>query len=126
MPPSISELQREVARLQGALAQAQRRQAVARERETEGLAREVATAEVLRVIASSPTELESVLNAVAASAVRLCGAGDAIIYRVAKGTLRPTAGRGPAAARTLASSFEGLPMDGGSVGSVRAPSAGPP
>jgi GAF domain-containing protein len=44
--------------------------------------RESATSEILRTISSSPTELQSVLDAVAESASRLCNANDATIFRV--------------------------------------------
>ncbi|PYM11209.1 MAG: hypothetical protein DMD81_27585, partial [Candidatus Rokuibacteriota bacterium] len=46
------------------------------------LDRQTATADVLRIIAQSPTELQPVLDAIAASAVRLCAASDAVIERL--------------------------------------------
>ena len=42
---------------------------------------QAATGEILRVISGSPAELQPVLEAVAASAVRLCESIDATIYR---------------------------------------------
>jgi GAF domain-containing protein len=56
---------------------------------TESLEQQTATAEVLRVIASSPTDLQAVLDAVLESAARLCDAPSAWCYRVDGGVLRP-------------------------------------
>ena len=49
---------------------------------TEALDRQTATADVLRIIAQSPTELQPVLDAIAASALRLCAASDVVIERL--------------------------------------------
>src|SRR5215472_15300286 len=49
---------------------------------TESLDRQTATADVLRIIAQSPTDLGPVLDAIATSAVRLCAASDAVIERL--------------------------------------------
>ena len=43
---------------------------------------QTATSEILGVIASSPTDIQPVLDVVAENAARLCDASDALIYRV--------------------------------------------
>jgi len=76
-----ARLSDELERRNGALAQA--------------LERETATADILRVISSSPTELQPVLDAVAERAARVCGARDAVIRRLEGGVLRRVAHHGP-------------------------------
>ncbi len=71
---------------------------------TEALEQQTATAEILRVISSSPTDIQPVLNAVAESAARLCGASDVIIRRADGDVLRAVAHLGsmPVAADAVA------------------------
>jgi len=62
---------------------------------TEALEQQTATSEILRVISSSPTNIQPVLDAVAASAARVCGATDALIMRVEEQDMRRVAHFGP-------------------------------
>jgi GAF domain-containing protein len=62
---------------------------------TESLEQQTATSEILRVISSSPTSVEPVFAAVAASAARLCDAYDATIHRTDADVLRLVAHEGP-------------------------------
>ena len=57
----------------------------------EALERQKATADILRVIARSPGDLQPVLDAMAETAARLCGANDVIIRRVDGDQLRMAA-----------------------------------
>jgi len=61
----------------------------------QALERQTATSEILRVISSSPMDVQPVLDAVAESATRLCGATDALVYRVETGMILRVAHFGP-------------------------------
>ena len=61
----------------------------------ESLEREAATSDILRMIAHSPTDLQTVLDAIAERAARLCDAEDAAIFRVDGNFLRLAAHFGP-------------------------------
>ena len=61
---------------------------------TEALERQTATSEILGVIASSPTDVQPVLEAVAENAARLCDSQDAQIYRVEGDMVRKVASYG--------------------------------
>jgi GAF domain-containing protein len=62
---------------------------------SESLEQQTVTSEILRVISSSPTDIQPVLDTVARSAMRLCAAYDAIILRMDGGVLRRVAHHGP-------------------------------
>jgi len=64
---------------------------------TEALEQQTATAEILRVISTSPTNLQPVLEAVVKSAARFCTAPDASIFRLDGDNLRADAHFGPVA-----------------------------
>jgi hypothetical protein len=61
----------------------------------ESLEQQTATSEILGVIASSPTDIQPVLEVVAENAARLCGANTASIFMLVGTRLRKVAGYGP-------------------------------
>ena len=61
----------------------------------EALEQQTATSEILGVIASSPTDIQPVLNAVAENAARLCEANDSLILRIDGEILKRVAHYGP-------------------------------
>src|SRR5262245_29817683 len=77
----IRELTKELSQARGELEEAREEQA--------------ATADILRVISSSPTDLQPVFAEIAASAARLCDAHDAVIRQVDGEVLRLVAHHGP-------------------------------
>src|SRR5262249_3985741 len=62
---------------------------------TESHEQQTSTSEILRVISSSPAELQPVLDAVVQSAARLCDAADAAVVRVDGNHYRLAATYGP-------------------------------
>ena len=62
---------------------------------TEALEQQTATSEILGVIASSPTEIQPVMDTIAENAAKVCGANDAVIRRVEGNVLRTAAHYGP-------------------------------
>jgi signal transduction histidine kinase len=67
----------------------------------ESLEQQTATSEILGVIASSPTDVQPVLDTVAANAARLCDAIDAVVFRIDGDALHPVAVHGPIPAEPI-------------------------
>jgi GAF domain-containing protein len=99
----LSELQAKNAHLTEAHAQV-----------TETLEQQTATAEILRVIASSPTDLQPVMEVVVENAARVCGATDSGIFLLEGEHMRPLARRG--SMRRPAAIGELVPVDRDTVG----------
>src|SRR5262249_12480594 len=77
----------------------------------ESLEQQTATSEILGVIASSPTDIQPVLDVVAQNAARVCGATDARVFRIEGDMLQLAASYGTAP-RGLEG---GLPLNRGTV-----------
>ena len=69
---------------------------------TEALDQQTATSEILRVISSSPTDLQPVMEALVASAAELCQAQNAQIFRAEDRTMRLVARHGPVRSTLIA------------------------
>src|SRR5262245_33227383 len=78
----------------------------------EALEQQTATSEILGVIASSPTDIQPVLDAVAQNAARLCEANDGVIFRCEGNTLQRVSIYG---SLPLAPGEEERPINRGSV-----------
>ena len=79
---------------------------------SEALEQQTATAEVLRVIAASPTDVELVLETLIDSAVRLCNANDGVVLRVDGETLRFVAGARGRRTGYFWDAGDGVPLKG--------------
>ena len=79
---------------------------------TEALEQQTATSEILGVIASSPTDIQPVLNVIAENAARICGTPDVAICRVEADGYRFVATYGAAPVQAAG---ETRPLDRGSV-----------
>src|SRR5262249_34946239 len=71
----------------------------------QALERQTATSEILRVISSSPTKVQPVLDTIVRTAVNLCNSYDAVIFLREGEQLRIAAHHGP-----VALDFERLPL----------------
>ena len=76
---------------------------------SEALEQQTATSEVLRIISTSPTEIQPVLDAVGKYAARLCDANNAVIFRLEGDLLRQVASYG--GIPTTSHPREGLPIN---------------
>ena len=84
---TIAELRQQLAELGRELQDGKRQR-------SEDLEQKTATSDILRVIASSPADIQPVLNVVAENAARLCDAADAQIFRIAGSECRIVASHG--------------------------------
>jgi two-component system, NtrC family, sensor kinase len=92
---SLSRLKKTIATQEKTIASQEKTIATQARELREALEQQTATGEVLRVIASSPTDNQRVLDVVAENAARLCDASNVLIYRVVDDSLQAVAKHGP-------------------------------
>ena len=80
---------------------------------TEALDQQTAISEILRVISSSPTDVQPVLDAIAERAAKLCDAAAASMYLIDGESLKHLASKGPSA--DPVSHVDALPIDHNSL-----------
>ena len=85
-----------------------------RQQLAEAIEQQAGTSTILRIIAKSPTEIQSVLDTMAEYAARLCGADDAVIWRVEGDSLISVAHFG--SIRLMTDIGTASPMRGGFAG----------
>ena len=91
----LSQLKKELQRVNEQLESRDRELEQRNAELSEALEQQTATSEILGVIASSPTDIQPVLNTIAENAALLCEASDALIYRVDGSVMRRVAHYGP-------------------------------
>ena len=112
-PKLTKRLQRRVAARPVKQTSASEKLRLARAETAEALAREAATAEILKVISGSPADVQPVFDAVVESAARLCDAQHASVYRVEGHALRHVAAAGTVRGRTAIGGLS--PIDRGAA-----------
>jgi PAS domain S-box-containing protein len=105
----VSQARQTRADLAKQLKECRREIAQTRERLIEVMEQQTATSEVLRIISNSPSEIQSVLDALAENAARLCDANNARIWRLEDNLLRLVASYGESSATK--DGREGLPAN---------------
>jgi hypothetical protein len=99
---STTRLQQQLKTRTGQLAEAKHRADEAQRQAAEVLEQQTATAEILKIISTAPTDLQRVLDVVVQSAARFCGANDVTVFKLDGQELRAAAHWGLAPLSLLA------------------------
>ena len=91
---SLSQLKKTIATLEKTIASQETTIATQARELRQAAEQQTATSEILGVIASSPTDIQPVLDVVAENAARLCDSQDAQIHRVEGDMVRKVASYG--------------------------------